>query len=200
MVWGLVQHYRKDIGKPKKHEGETVNAALGVYARATLSEDENLSIPLVKFPTEEDETESYLLFACCAGPLAATFPGRKNLIRAGKTCYEDGTRDLKLCRVSGCQANHSGEDKRFFCDWHHDMIARLSNNRKRRAHKSPIAWHARIKEQIVEAKSSNAKRLRIAKVTPASSSQEAAAQPKSAGSPSKTPRAMGNDSQAKERT
>ncbi len=96
MVRGLVQHYRKDIGNPKKHDDKNVNAALGAYAHAPRSEDENLTIPSVKFPSEKDETESHLLFRCCAGPLAATFSGREGLVRAERTCYGDG-RGLKLC-------------------------------------------------------------------------------------------------------
>jgi len=177
MVRGLVQHYRKDIGNPKKHDDKNVNAALGAYAHAPRSEDENLTIPSVKFPSEKDETESHLLFRCCAGPLAATFSGREGLVRAERTCYGDG-RGLKLCRVSGCRGEHSGEKKRFFCDWHHGMIAKMrsSNNGKRKAHEAPAVWHAQIKVQIAEAKATNAKRLRIAKAPPTPSQPEASAQ------------------------
>ena len=111
MVWKVILDYKKKCKQETKplHQNEHVRAALG-QIKPLEPMERKFYIPTVKFPTKEDEWESVRLFRRCGGPLAATLPGHRQLIKESKLFYGDG-RSVQLCRVAGCQKpfSKSGE-------------------------------------------------------------------------------------------
>ena len=155
--------YRKKSSAKPSIKNKRASAALGDESPFNR-ENESYCLPVVRYPSKEEELEHMKLFRRITGPLAATFSGRAKLENEGCLFYGDG-RPLQYCRVAGCQMVHSASDKaKFFCDWHFSIIKRPLESDESMLSEEPK--RKRREQQAYEQASQATKKARKAGLSP----------------------------------